>query len=155
MASALKIEMHPCHRNLATVFVVWVGVMYTMICFVKWSQKTKTFTTFGGWPNSIVISMLVNSMCSNSKGAVTMMGCIGTLVQVPLCWMHHLQLLMAFCICVAIPGHQNWSCSRYRVCCWPRCPASQWHLFMADTQYAMGTMNHKTSSNLLAGVWWW
>ena len=111
------------------------------MCFGKWSQKTKTFTMFGGWPNSIVISMAVKSMCSNSKGAVTMMGCIGTLVWVPSCWMDHLQLLMAFCICGAILDHQNWSCSKYRVCCWPWCLASQWHPFMAATQWAMG--DHK------------
>ena len=102
---------------------------------------------FGGWSNSIVVSILVKSMCSDSKGAVTMMGCTGALVQVSSCWKHHSQLLIAFCICTAILGYQNWSCSKYRVFCWPWCPASQWHPFMADTQWAMGTTNHKTSSN--------
>ena len=72
-----------------------------------------------------------------------------------LCWMHCLQLLITFCICLAILGYQNQSCSRYSVHCWPWCPASWWHLFIAATQWAMGTMNHITSSSLPAGVWWW
>ena len=154
-AGTLKIKMYPYHRNLATVFALWLGVMQVVTCFIKWSWKTKMLTMFGGWSNSIVISMLVISTCSNSKGAVAMMGCIGTLAQVPSCWMHCSQLLMGFCICVAIPGHQNWSCSRYRVCYWPWCPASQWHPIMAATQWAMGTKNSKTSSNLPASVWQW
>ena len=59
-------------------------------------------TTFGGWSTSIVISMIVKSMCSNSKGAVAMAGYIGTLAQVPSCWMHCLQLLVTFYICMAM-----------------------------------------------------
>ena len=114
LAGAPKIKIYPCHRNLATVFAVWSGATYAMTCFVKWSQKAKRFTRFGGWYNSIVVLMLVKSKCSNSKGAVTMMGCIGSLAWVPSCWMHQLQLLIAFCICVAIPGHQNHLCSKYR-----------------------------------------
>ena len=107
--------------------------------FVKWLQKTKMLTTFGGWSNSIVISMLVKSMCSNSKGMVAMMGCISILAaSAPSCWMHHSQLLIAFCICMAMLGHQNWSCSKYRVHCWPWCPASQWHPFIATTSMRCG-----------------
>ena len=89
--------------------------------------------------------MFVKSTCSNSKGAVAMMGCIDALAQVPSCWMHHSQQLMAFCICMAIPGHQNQSCSRYRVCCWPWCPASWWHPFMAATWWAMETTKLQNS----------
>ena len=29
-----------------------------------------------------------------------MLGCMGALAQVPSCWMHHLQLLIASCICM-------------------------------------------------------
>ena len=76
LATALKIEIYPCHRNLATVFAVWSGVTQAMTCFVKLSQKTKMLTTFGGWSNSIVISVLVKPMFSNSNGAVAMMCCI-------------------------------------------------------------------------------
>ena len=62
------------------------------------------------------------------------MGCTGALVQVPSCWVHHPQLLITFCICAAILGHQNWSCSKYRVPCWSCSPASGWHPFMTATQ---------------------
>ena len=67
----------PCHRNLATVFAAWSGVMYVIMCFVKWLQKMNRFTTLGGWSDSIVVSMLVHSTCSNSKGVVTMKGAWG------------------------------------------------------------------------------
>ena len=153
LANVLKIKIYPCHRNLATVFAVWLGVMYAITCFTKWSQKTKRFPMFRGWSNFITVSILVKSMGSNSKGAVAIMGCIGALAWVPSCWMHCLQLLIAFCICAAIPGYQNWSCSKYSICCWPRCPAFWWHPFKAATQCAMGTMNHITSSNLPLGMW--
>ena len=112
LTSALKIEMYPCHRNLAIVFAVWLGVTYARMCFIKWSQKTKRFTTFGGWSNSIVVSMLIKSTCSNSKGVVTMMGHTGALAQLPSFWIHCSQLLITFCICMAMPGYQNQSCSK-------------------------------------------
>ena len=83
------------------------------------------------------------SMCTNSKGVVTMMGCIWALAWVPWCWMHHSQLLITFCICTAILGHQNWSWSKYRVWSWRWCPASQWHPFMAATQWALGLQTSK------------
>ena len=155
LASFPKIKIYPWYRNVAMVFAVWTGVMYAMTCLVKWSQKTKTFTMFGGWSNPIVVSILVKSTCSNSKGVVTMMGCTGALVQVPSCQTHCSQLLITFYICVAILGHQNWSCIKYRVHCWPWSPASQWHPFMAATQCVVGTMYHKTSSNSPLGVWQW
>ena len=155
LAGALKIKMYPCHRNLATVFAVWLGVTYAMMCFVKWLQKAKRFTTFGGWSNSIMVSMLVKSTCNNSKGVVTMIICIGVSVWLPSCWMHCSQLLITFCICVAMPGHQNQTCSKHSICSWPWCLASQWHPVMADIQWAMETTNHKTSSNSPLGVWQW
>ena len=125
-------------HKLSKGFAVWLGVMYAIMCFIKWLQKTKMFTLFGGWSTSIIVSILVKSMCSNSKGAVTMMGHIGALAWVPSCWMYCLQLLITFCIWESIPAHQNRSCSRYSVCSWPWCPASQWHPFMAATQWAVG-----------------
>ena len=89
-----------------------------MVCFIKWLQNTRRFIMFGGWSSSIVISMLMNSLCSSFKGAVAMMGWIGALGWVPSCGMHHSQLLITFCICLAMPGHKNWSCSRYSIECW-------------------------------------
>ena len=62
--------------------------------------------------------------------------------------MHCLQLLMAFCICMAILGHQNQSCSKYRVYCLTLVSSisviiHSWQQ-LNDT---MGTTNCKTSSN--------
>ena len=129
---ALEIEMYLCHRNLATVFSLRGGhICHDM--FPKVVTKDQKFSMFGGWSNSIVVSMLVKSTCSNSKGMVTMISHIGALVQLPSCWMQLSQLLIAFCICVAIPGHQNWSCGKHNIYCWHWCPASQWHPFMAAT----------------------
>ena len=99
LAGAPKIEIYPYHRNLATVFRVWLGVTYAMMCFIKWLQKTKIFTMFWDWSNSIVVSILIKSMCSNSKGAVTMMGCTGALIWVPSCRMHHLHHLPSASVC--------------------------------------------------------
>ena len=154
LASVLKIKMYPCHRNLATFFTVGWGVRYVMMCFIKWSQETKRFTTFGDWSNSVMVSMLVKSTCSHSKSMVTIISHTGALLWLPSCGMHCSQLLITFCICTAMPGYQNQSCSKHSVCCWPWCPASQWHPFIAATQWAMGTMNHKTSNSPL-GVWQW
>ena len=87
--------------------------------FCKMVAKDQWFSMFRGWSNPIMVSMLVKSTCSNSKGVVTMMGHTGTLAWLPSCWMHCSQLLITFCICTAIPGHQNWSCSKHSICCWP------------------------------------
>ena len=148
LAGAPNIKTYPCHRNLATVFAIWSGVTYTIMSLMKWSEKTKTFTTCGGWSSSIIISVLVKSTGSSSKGEVTRIACSGALAQASSCWIHLSQPLIAFCICIAIPGHQNWSCSRDSVCHWPWCPTSLWHLFMATTLWAMGTTNCRASSAL-------
>ena len=103
------------------------------MCFIKWSQKTRMFTTFGGWSSSIVISMHIKSTCSSSRRTVAMICCIGALAWVPSCWLHHSQLLIAFCICTAMLGHQNWSCSRYSICCWLWCLTSLWHPFSSHS----------------------
>ena len=39
-------------QNLATVFAAWLRVTYAIMCLIKWSQKTKRFTMFGGWSNT-------------------------------------------------------------------------------------------------------
>ena len=91
---------------------------------MKWSQKTKTFTTCRDLSSSIVISMPVTSTWSSSKGEVTRIVCSGAFTWVPLCWIHLSQPLIAFCICIAMLGHQNWSHNRDSVWHWPWCPAS-------------------------------
>ena len=78
---------------------------------MKWSQKTKTFTMCGGWSSSIIVSMPVKSIWSSSKEEVTRIACSGALAQAPSCWIHLSQPLIVFCICIAMPGHQNWSCN--------------------------------------------
>ena len=77
--------------------------------------------------------MPVKSTWSSSKGEVTRIACKGAFTQPPSCWIYLSQLLIAFCICIAMPGHQNWSCNRDSVCHWPWCPASLWHPFMATS----------------------
>ena len=52
LAGNLKIKIYPCHRNVAMFFSVRLGVMYTVACFIKWSQKTKMFTMFGADPTA-------------------------------------------------------------------------------------------------------
>ena len=54
-----------------------------------------------------------------------------------------------------MPDNQDQSCSRVSVCCWPWCPVSLCHLFMASTLWAMGCTNHITSSSSPARVQWW
>ena len=103
------------------------------------------------WSSSIVISMLVKSTWSSSKEEVTRIASRGAFAWAPSCWIHFSQLLIAFCICIAMPGHQNWSCNRDSVCHWPWCPASLWHPFTATTLWAMGTTNCMASSSSQAG----
>ena len=155
---SITLELGQCSKDqdvslpqkLSNSFTVWLGVTYAITCFVKWSQKT-----FGGWSNSVMVSMLLKSTCSHSKGVVTTMGYMGALAWMPSCWMHYSHLVIAFCIWVAMPGHQNQSCSKHNVQCWPWCPASGWHPFMAATQWALGTRNCKTSSISPASVCQW
>ena len=155
LASAPEIEMYPCHRNLATVFAVWSRVTYAITCLMKWSLKTITFTMYGGLSSSIVISMLVKSTWSSSKGEVTRIACRGAFTQAPSYWIHLSQLLITFCICTAMPGHKNWSCNRDNIHHRPWCPVSLWQPLMAATLWAIGTTNCRTFSSSLAGVWQW
>ena len=155
LASAPKIEMYPCHKKLAKVFAVWSEVTYAITFLMKWLHRTKTFTVWGVWPSSIVISMLVKSTWSSSKGEVTRIVYSGALAWVPLCWIHLSEPLIALCICIAMSGHQNWSNSRDSVHCWNWWPASPWHPFMATILWAMGTMNCIASSSPLPRVQQW
>ena len=101
------------------------SVIRSHIChnvFCEVVRKTKTFTTCSGWSSSIIIWMLVKSTWTNSKGEVTRIACRGALACAPLCWIYLSQLLMTFYIHIAMAGHENWSCNRDSVCCWPWCP---------------------------------
>ena len=130
MAGAPEIRDITLPQKLSNSFhsLVRGHVSHNMFHNVVTITQTKTFTMFGGWSNSIIVSILVKSV----------IGHIGALAWVLSCWMHHLQLPIAFCIWVAIPGHQNQSCNKHSVHCWPWCPASWWHPFMAATWWAWG-----------------
>ena len=114
---------------------------------MKWSQKTKTFTTCSSWSSSTVISMLV-------KSTWTRIACRGTFTLVPSCCIHLSQLLITFCICIAMPDHQNQSCSRDNVHHRLWCPASLWHPFIGTTLWPVGTTNcfFQLSSQCMAVV---
>ena len=129
-------------KNLATVFAVWSGVRYTIMCLVKWSQKTKTLTMCGGWSSSFVISMLVKSTWSSSKGEATRIVCSGSLgkgtfmLNTPLTatdhplhlhchirlpelvpqWAQYSPLKLMFSVPMAlIHGHHSVSCGDYKL----------------------------------------
>ena len=155
LASVLKIEMYLCHRNLATGFAVWSRDTYAIMCLVKWSQKTKTFTTCGGMSSSMFISMPAKSTWSSSKGEVMRIDCRRAFTLVPLCWIHLSQLLITFWIHITMAGQENQSCNRDNICYWPWCPASLWHPFIDTTLWAMGTTNCRSYSSSPNGVWWW
>ena len=70
-----KIEMYPWYKNLATVFAFWLEVTYTITCFMKWSWNTRMLATLGGLFMSIVVSIVIKSICKRSIGAVDTMGC--------------------------------------------------------------------------------
>ena len=74
-----RLQCNLATKVLATVFAVWSRVIYTITCLMKWSQKTKTFTTCGGWSSSIIVSMPVKSTWSSPKGEVTRIVCSGAL----------------------------------------------------------------------------
>ena len=75
-------------QKLSKSFAVWSGVTFAIVCLMKWSQKTKTFTMCGGWSSSIVVSMLVKSPWSSSKWEVTRIACSVALAWVSFCWIH-------------------------------------------------------------------
>ena len=111
--------------------------------------------------NSMVVPMLVKSMCKRSSGVVATIGCRGTLGKLPLCCKQCEQDLMDCCIWLIIPGHQRHSHSNDKVQFWPWWPASLWHLFSVATQWAVGTTNSSRSSVSPLGIeyrykapWW-
>ena len=96
-------------QKLSNSFHSLIRIMYAMMCFLKWLQKTKRFPMFRGWSNSFIVSIQVKSTCNNSKGVVTMLSHIGALAHMPSCCMHHSQLLITLCIWQAMLSHQNQS----------------------------------------------
>ena len=146
---------------MATVFVVWLGVMYTIMCFVKWSWNTWIFMTLGGLFSSMVISILIKSTCKRSIGVVDTIGCRGALDNLPSCCRQHVQDYRDFCTQSVIPSHQRCSCQRDKVWSCPWWPASWWHPFRVATQCALGTAKSRRSSVLPLGIecryntpWW-
>ena len=144
-------------RNLVTVLAVWLGATYAIMCFMKWSWNTRMLATLGSQFSSMVISMLVKSMCKRSNGAVATIRCRGTLGKSPSCCRQHTQ----FCIWLIIPGHQKHSHSNDKVWSWPWWSASLWHPFKVATWWALGTTNSSKSSVFPLGIecrykapWW-
>ena len=115
---------------------------------MKWSWNTRMLATLGSLFNSMVISMLVKSMCKRSNEVVATIGCMRTLGKLPSCCKQHKQYLMDCCIWLIIPGHQKCSHSNDKVQSWPWWPASLWHSFRVVTQWALGTTNSSRSSVL-------
>ena len=91
--------------------------MHAMMWFIKWLQKTKRFTTFGGWSNSIIVSMLVKSTHNNSKLLITLIGHNRAFGLNAFMLDVLLTAANSLCIWAAMFGHQNWSFSKHRVCC--------------------------------------
>ena len=130
------------------VLAVWSGVTYTNTCFVKWSWNTRTLATLSSLFSSMVISMLVKSMCKRSNRAVATIRCRGTLGNAPSCLKLQAQDFIDCCIFLIMPGHQKHSLSRDKVQSHPWWPASLWHPFKAVAWCALGTMKSKRSSFL-------
>ena len=145
LARAPKIEMWPWYRNLVTVLTVWLGVTYTIMCFMKWSWNIRTWVTLGGLFSSRVVSMLVKSTCKRSMRVVATIRCWGTLDKLPSCCKQCVQDLMDCCIWLAMPGHLKCSCSKDKVWLWPWWPASLWHPFKVVTWWALGAMKSRKS----------
>ena len=154
LAGAWKIETYPPYKNLAMVFAVWSGVMYTNTCFVKWSWNTKMLATLGDWFGSNMVSMLVKSTCRRSRGAIATMAHKGAFGKPPSYWRHCVQALIICLICLAIPIHQKHSCSKDKVWSQPWCPASQWHPFRVAIRCTFGTTksNRSMLATLLIGL---
>ena len=98
-------------QEIVTVLVVWLGVMYAITCFIKWSWNTRTFATLGCLFSSRVISTLVKSTCKRSIRVVATIGCSGTLDKLPSCCKQCAQDLIDCDIWFVMPGHQKCSCN--------------------------------------------
>ena len=119
--------------------------MYAITCFVKWSWNTRTFATLGIWFNSMVISILIKSICKRSIGVVDTIRCRGTLDNLPSCYKQCVQDFRDFCIWLATTSHQKCSHNMDKVQSCPWWPESQWHPFRAATQCALGTTKSRRS----------
>ena len=120
------------------------------IC-VSWNGpwNTRTLLTLGGLFSSMVVSMLVKSMCKRSNEVMATIRCRGTLGKLPSCCKQCMQDLIDCCIWLVIPGHQKCSHSNDKVQLWPWWPASLWHL---ATWWVLGTMNSSRSLVLALGI---
>ena len=161
LARALKIEMQPWYRNLATFLAVWLGVTYAITCFMKWWWNMRTLAALGGLFSTRVVSMLVKSTSGRSIRVVATIRCRGALDKLPSCCKQYAQDLMDCCIWLAMPDHQKCSHNKDRVWSCPWWPTSLWHLFKAVTCWAQGTMKSRRSSVSPFGVehrykapWW-
>ena len=102
----------------------------------------------GSWFSSMVVSMLVKSMCRRSNGAVATIRCRGTLSKLPSCCRQCMQFLMDCCIWLIITGHWKHSHSNDKVWLCPWWPASLHHPFKVATWWSLGTTNSSKSSVL-------
>ena len=84
---------------------------------MKWLVITSTGTTVGVLCklSSPLTSMEVKSMCTKSRGEVTIIGCNGSFIELNSCLMHFWQFLTAFLTYEGILGHQNLSAARDKV----------------------------------------
>ena len=106
-------------QKLGDHLAVWLGVTYAITCFMKWSWITRMLPTLGGWFSSMVISMLVKSMCRRSIRAVATIGCRDPLGKLPSCCRQCMQFLMDCCIWLIIAGQQKYTLSSDKVGSWP------------------------------------
>ena len=143
------------------VLPVWSGLTYTIMCLVKWSWSTRTFANLVGLFGSMVISMLVKSMCKRSIGVVDTIGCRDASGKLLSCCRQCVQDSMDWCTWLVIPGHQKHSHNKDRVWSHHWWPASQWHPFRVATWCALGTRKSRRSSVLPLGIkhryqppWW-
>ena len=106
----------------------------------------------GGLLSSIVNSTLMKSMWTSSNGACTLMGHRVVLGTAPSKMWHRWQLCTRAQQSSTIMGHQNHSCVRANVLCWPWWPASWWTPFRAVQHWPVGTRKAKIPSQCIWGV---
>ena len=90
LAGAPNMEMNCLLRICTTVFAFWSLVTKAITYLVKWSVRTRMFLTLGSWFSSMVVSMLVKSTWTSSRGAYAWMGQNGAFTTTPSnilqCW---------------------------------------------------------------------
>ena len=129
--------------------------------FWEKSWKTRIFATLGSLFSSMVISILVKSMCWRSIRVVDTVGCKGTYDKLPPCCKQCIQDFRDFCIWSVIPGHQKHSHNKDSMWSCPQCPASWWYPFGVAMPCALATVKSRMSSALPLGLkhrykppWW-